>query len=77
MFTTCRKKYKNNHGLLKRLVQSDLSYAKVSAGFSPWANQYRRPITWALKEVDPVGLHRQSGIPTSNLRLLHINKNPS
>jgi hypothetical protein len=21
-----------------------------------------RPLTWALKEVDPVGLHRQSGI---------------
>jgi len=21
-----------------------------------------RPFTWALKEVDPVGLHRQSGI---------------
>jgi hypothetical protein len=33
-----------------------------------------RPFTWALKEVDSVGLHRQSGIPTSNLKLLHISK---
>jgi len=34
-------------------------------------------LTWALKEVNPVGLHRQSGKPTSNLILLHISKNPS
>ena len=39
-----------------------------------------RPLTWALKEVDLVGLHRQSGIRNrtpSNLKLHHISKNPS
>ena len=36
-----------------------------------------RPLTWALMEVDPVVLHRQSGKPTSNLQLLDISKNPS
>ena len=28
----------------------------------PCASSVMRPLTWALKEVDPVGLHRQSGI---------------
>ena len=46
-----------------------------------------RPLTRALKEVDPVGLHRlstliiMSGVaPKQNgfkLKLYHINKNPS
>ena len=48
-----------------------------------------RSVTWVLKEVDPVGLHRQSGIHSfsgkvgtvnrthSNLKLHHITKNPS
>ena len=39
-----------------------------------------RPLTWALKEVDPVGLHRQSGtgnigIVKITLKLYHISKN--
>jgi hypothetical protein len=40
-----------------------------------------RPLTWALKEVDPIGLHRQSGITWSGnlvivkiLKLHHIRK---
>jgi hypothetical protein len=48
-----------------------------------------RPLTWVLKEVDPVGLHRQSGIHSisgnvgivnrtpSNSKLHHITKHPS
>jgi len=39
-----------------------------------------RPLTWALKEVDPVGLHRQSGIQAQEIlkfKLHHISKNPS
>ena len=28
----------------------------------PRASQVMRPLTWALKDVDPIGLHRQSGI---------------
>jgi len=28
---------------------------------------HMRPLTWALKEVDPVGLHRQSGIHTPEI----------
>jgi len=46
-----------------------------------------RPLTWALKEVDPVDLHRQSTLSLcleslrnrtpSNLKLDHISKNPS
>ena len=48
-----------------------------------------RSVFWVLKEVDPVGLHRQSGIHSfsgkvgivnktpSNLKLHHITKNPS
>jgi hypothetical protein len=33
-----------------------------------------RPLTWALKEVDPVGLHRQSGMHTcsGNLGIVKI-----
>ena len=27
----------------------------------PCASSVIRPLTWSLKEVDPVGLHRQSG----------------
>ena len=48
-----------------------------------------RPLTWDLKEVDPVGLHRLSGMHSfsgnvgivnrtpSNLKLHHITKHPS
>jgi len=28
----------------------------------PCVIYFMRPLTWALKEVDPVGLHMQSGI---------------
>jgi hypothetical protein len=33
-----------------------------------------RPLTWVLKAVDPVGLHRQSGIPvcSGNLGIVKI-----
>jgi hypothetical protein len=46
-----------------------------------------RPLTWALKEIDLVVLHRQSTLlicleslrnrTPSNLKLHHISKNPS
>jgi hypothetical protein len=35
----------------------------------------RQILLWT--KLYKVGLHRQSGIPTSNLKLLHIRKNPS
>jgi hypothetical protein len=53
----------------------------------PCASYVMMPLTWALKEVDPVDLHRQStlslcldplrNITPSNLKLHHISKNPS
>jgi hypothetical protein len=31
-----------------------------------------RPLTWAMKEVDPVRLHRQSGIHAQDLGIVKI-----
>ena len=49
----------------------------------PCAGEVIRPLTWALKEVDPVDLHRQSGIHSQEIGIVnkfkvhHISKNPS